>query len=386
MPSRRILRGVRDQGCTLGILAVVIVLVALPLLPMFMFTGLGNWLYPCFFLSFGLMASTPLFLQRVAPRAAGFDTQWFPNGWRQWLGTLALIVLMFAVGSLAKKLTVYLNLGSYRPYYVPTITSFSRLTVVLNGLIWILVGPFAEEIFYRGYVLDQLRKLAHWSIATFGPRCLLRSCSRCGLEFIPCADRGLLVCALACAWRIRFKALLPLIVSHMVINAAAMAPVLSRDYENVVLLERVAPDLQDKVRSNPICQQIVALTRQPAAKALPALIRFLGEGDEAILISATWAITQYRRDEVRPYLKEALASGDKRLVSGALLVIELKHDASLREEVRQVVWSGRDPDVQMPAIMTLYGLGDTEGIRRIAERSPNRKLRDFAERMLRYRK
>ncbi len=353
---------------------------------MFMFTGLGNWLYPCFFLSFGLMASTPLFLQRVAPRAAGFDTQWFPNGWRQWLGTLALIVLMFAVGSLAKKLTVYLNLGSYRPYYVPTITSFSRLTVVLNGLIWILVGPFAEEIFYRGYVLDQLRKLAHWSIALLVHAVFFALVHVVGWNLFLAPIGAFSYALLLGAWRIRFKALLPLIVSHMVINAAAMAPVLSRDYENVVLLERVAPDLQDKVRSNPICQQIVALTRQPAAKALPALIRFLGEGDEAISISATWAITQYRRDEVRPYLKEALASGDKRLVSGALLVIELKHDASLREEVRQVVWSGRDPDVQMPAIMTLYGLGDTEGIRRIAERSPNRKLRDFAERMLRYRK
>jgi membrane protease YdiL (CAAX protease family) len=303
MPDGGFLHRFRCEGCTLGILVAAILLVALPLLPTFVVTGLGNRLYPCTFLSYGLMASIPLILMQMAPGAAGFDTQWFPKARLQWLWTLILVLLMFIAGSLAVKLTTYLNLGSHRPYYVPTFTSFSRLTIALNGLLFLVVAPMAEEIFFRGYLLEQLRKLTHWSIAL-----PIHAFVFALLHFVFwvafLVPIGVFFHAILLgAWRIRLKALLPLIVSHIVINAAAFVPILDRDYQNLLLIERVAPHALDGLRSNPKCQQIAALTRQPAAKALPVLIRFLGDRDAAVSGAASWAITQYRRDEVRPYLR-----------------------------------------------------------------------------------
>jgi len=89
----------------------------------FSFTSLGNWLYPCIFVSFGVMASLPFVVMRIAPTAAGFDMQWLPSGWLQWLGMLVLILLMFVAGGFAGTMTRYLNLWSHQPFYLPTFTS-----------------------------------------------------------------------------------------------------------------------------------------------------------------------------------------------------------------------------------------------------------------------
>jgi membrane protease YdiL (CAAX protease family) len=353
------------------------------MLPMFTVTGLGNWFYPCCFLLFGLMASLPFLLARMAPRAADFDSQWLPKGWWQYLGILVLILLMFATGRLAGKLTICLNLGSHRPYFVPSLTSFSRWTIAVTGLIMILATPVAEEIFWRGYVLDQLRKLTHWAIA-LPVHAFLFALAHFIMSTTVLLPLGAFLYALVLgAWRIRFKALLPLILSHILINAAAMAPILSRDYQNLCLLENVAPDILVDAQSNPKCQQVASLTRQPAAKALPALIRFLGDSSDAVRICAMWAIKKFDRDDVQPYLREALASSYKNTVDGALWVIEDGRYSGLREEVRHLVWSSRDRTLRISATETLRGLGDSGGIKKIAEKHPDKTVREFAKRILR---
>ena len=373
----------RRQGSTFGILVAAILFVHLPFLPMFVFTGLGNWLYLCIFLSFGLMASLPFLLRKVAPGAANFDRQCFPNAWSQWCWALVLIPVMFITGILAAKLTTYVNFGSHQPFYVPSITSFSRLTIATNGLLWILMGPVAEEIFWRGYVLDQLRKLTHWAVA-LPVHAVLFALAHFIFAVTLLSPLAAFSYALVLGvWRIRFRSLLPLILSHILINMAATVPILNRDYQTLCLTEEVTPDYLVAVRSNPKCQQIASLTRQPAAEALPVLIGFLADNDDPVRTCAIWAISQYRRDDAKPYVKEALASNNPKTVDGALFIIGLRRYSDLREEVRHIVWSAHDLHFQMSATITLHDLGDTDGIRKIAERHPDKKLREVAERMLR---
>jgi len=147
-------------------------------------------------------------------------------------------------------------------------------------------------------------------------------------------------------------------------------------------MEEVIPDYLVAVRSNPKCQQIASLTRRPAAEALPVLIGFLGDNDDPVRYCATWAINQYRRDDAGPYVKKALASSDTKTVDGALFIIGMRRYSTLREEVRHIVWSAHDLHLQMSATITLHDLGDTDGIRKIAEKHPDKKVREVAERIL----
>jgi len=379
---------IEDKAATLGILVATVLLAHLPLFPLFAFTALGNWLYPCFLLSLGVMASLPFIVTRMAPTVAGFSRQWLPRGWLQWFGMLVLILLMFVAGGFAGAMTRYLNLRPHQPFYVPTFTSFSRLSIVVNGLLYILVTPIAEEIFWRGYVLDQLRKLMHWALA-LPMHAIIFALG----HFIFSTTLSLPLAAFFYAlvlgvWRIWFKSLLPLIVAHVAINAVATAPTLHHDYETLRLVEglqamgELPANVLVEFTSNPKCQRIAALTRQPAANALPALVDSLGDGDDAVRICAEWAITKYHREDVRPYLKRALASTDGKIVDGALFILDMRPDSTLREEVRQVVWSSHASTLQISAIVTLRSMRDTDGLRKIAEGHPCKKIRDVANRCL----
>jgi membrane protease YdiL (CAAX protease family) len=381
--------GIRDKAATLIILVAAVLLTQVPLFPWFVFPGLGNWLYLCFLFTFGLMASLPFILMKMAPKAAGFGKQWLPVGWLQWFGVLVLILLMFVAGSFAGALTRCFILLPHRPYYQPTITSFSRLNIVVNGLLFILVTPVAEEIFWRGYVLDQLRKLMHWALA-LPIHALVFALVHFIFSVTLLLPMGAFFYAIVLgAWRIKFKSLLPLIVAHVTINAVATAPILHRDYEILRSLEtsqatgEIPANLLTEFTSNPNCQRIAALTRQPPADALPVLVDFLRDGDDAVGACAAWAIIQYRREDVRPYLKRALASTEKKIIDGALLILAIRPDPTLREEVRRVVWSTHGLKLQIAAIVTLQSIGDTDGLRKIAEGHPNKKTRNVAKRCLR---
>ena len=385
----RLMLGMRESAPTLGILVAAVLLAQLLSFPLLVFTGLGNLLYPCLLLKFGVMAFLPFVLMKLAPDAASFNRQWLPCGWLQWLGTLVLTFLLFVAGGLAAVMSKYVSLWSHQPFYVPTFASFSRLSIAINGFLLALVIPISEEIFWRGYVLDQLRKLMHWALALPIHAIIFALVHLVFSVTLLLPTAAFFYALILGAWRITFKSLLPLIVAHVAINAIAIAPILHRDYETLRLLEEfqatgfLPADFLTELRSNPKCQQIAALTRQPAADALPVLIDLLGDGNDAVRNCAEWAITKYGREDRRPYLKRALASTDEKVVDGALFVLSMRPDSTLREEVRQVVWSARDSKLQILAIVTLHDIGDTDGLRKIAEGHPNVKIRGVASRCLR---
>jgi membrane protease YdiL (CAAX protease family) len=362
-----------------------IVFVHLPMLPVFL-VPVGHSLYLCQFLTYALVASVPFLLAELAPRAAAFDAQWSPKGWKHYVGILVPLLLVFASNPLAQKLTTCFNLGSHRPYFIPTLPGFSRLTIAFDGLLFLVAAPVAEEIFWRGYVLDQLRKLTHWTIA-LPLHALLFALGHLIFYTTFSVPLAVFLHALVVgAWRIRFKALLPLILIHGAINVAGSLPTLHREYQILRKLERTAPDLLAAWNTNPKCQQIASLTRLPAARAVPALIAFLNDGNKNVQNLACWAITTYRSDDVQPCLGKALASTDKGTVDEVLFLIQICHCRGLREEVRRVAWSSDDRGLQISAMVTLLDLDDTDGLKEIAEKHQDKKVRGIAEHILKMKK
>jgi hypothetical protein len=88
--------------------------------------------------------------------------------------------------------------------------------------------------------------------------------------------------------------------------------------------------------------------------------------------------------DAEPYLKEALASGDKNTVHTALFVVGVCNCSGLKQEVRAIVWSDKaTEEIQFMATLTLDCLEDAEGLRNIARKHPTEKIRGFAKDSLR---
>ena len=94
----------------------------------------------------------------------------------------------------------------------------------------VFIAPIAEEIFFRGYVLEQLTKLTRagialsiqsilFALAHLYALALFSSISFTSFNLI----NHLLFGLIAGAWRIRFKSLLPLVLVHMLCNAAVLS-------------------------------------------------------------------------------------------------------------------------------------------------------------------
>lgn len=171
----------------------------------------GNW-RPVYILVCNVgMALVPLLLARLAPKTAGFDARWWPTSSWHWLWFLGLLVLLFASRLLAAALAVVF-IRSAPPGQSGTLSAPEAH--ILQAISLVLTGPVAEEIFFRGYLLDQLRKLARSSTAV-----LIQSFLFALVHFIFWGFTSfslfnsldaLLFGLIAGLWRIRFRSLLPI--------------------------------------------------------------------------------------------------------------------------------------------------------------------------------
>jgi membrane protease YdiL (CAAX protease family) len=371
------------KGATFGILVAAILVVELPHVALF--AGFGDSPYLWIFLSLALMSVVPFILARMAPNTAGFDRQWLPNAWSHWGLFLLMPFLLLLTGAFAARLAIFAGLGAHRPWFSPAIYDFSLTTVAVNGVIAVLLGPIAEELFWRAYALEQLRKITRSAVA------LLVQALLFALAHVPLTlgfyspISAFFYGTILGLWRIRFRSLIPLILGHIVLNSVACIPALKHQYQTAVLVAQyLPPDWAAKIRSNPKCRQIALLTSESADKALPTIIGFLGDSDESVRTCATWKIMTCYRNEAEPYLKEALASNDKKIVEGVLFTIEMGpwRWPSLKEDVRNIVWSADDLHLRMSATLTLWDLKDVEALRDIAEKHPEEKIREAARRWL----
>ena len=378
---------VQRKGVVLAVLVAAIAFVRLPLLfPLW--PQLGDWLYPGMFVAFALMATVPFLLARVVPGAASFDKQWFPHAWSQWLWFVGMVVLVFVCGVISKPLANMLPLNLTSPLsrsgFLPSSTIRA---VILHGFVLILLAPIAEELFWRGYLLEQLRKITHSGIALLTQSLLF---SACHLPLITprlggfqAAISAFLFSIVLGVWRIRFRSIVPLILAHILLNAVGGIPLLIAEYDNARLVaDMCLPDLGAKIRSSPECQEIYSLTREPTEKAVPAIIGFLASPDDiASYCAADMLIRRYRND-LTPYLRDALASGDKKTINGVLTVIDMGQLSDMKADVRKIVWSVDDPLCQGTAIVILCGFKDVEELRHIAKDHPKETVRQTAKRWL----
>ena len=227
---------VQARGATLIILVAAIVIAELSKDVVFT-ADRGNWLPLCVLLYYGLMACLPFLLARMAPKAAGFDVQWLPISRWQWAWLVGLVFATILCPVFAAAVAAAL-VGHPTPTYLGYIGPVAPKAIICQGIVLVLVVPLAEEIFFRGYVLEQLRKILWCSAAI-----LTQSLLFAGFHLY---TRGLftsaalfsfantfLFGAVAGIWRVRFKSLLPLVLAHMTINALFGIPELTNKYDQV---------------------------------------------------------------------------------------------------------------------------------------------------------
>ncbi len=81
------------RGYILGILIAALIVAELSKDVIFS-TDRGDWLPACEFLYYGVLACLPFLLARMAPKAAGFDTQWLPSSRWQWAWFFGMVFLL----------------------------------------------------------------------------------------------------------------------------------------------------------------------------------------------------------------------------------------------------------------------------------------------------
>ncbi|MFZ1934930.1 MAG: type II CAAX endopeptidase family protein [Thermoguttaceae bacterium] len=381
-------RHAQGKGAILGVLVAATVLVNLPLyLPVW--PQLGDWLYPGMFIALGLMATVPFLLARMAPSVASFNSNWFPRAWRQWLWFVGMVVLLFVCAVVSKPLADIVPLRYTPPLLRPSFTPNCTVgDVVLTGVIAVLLCPIAEEIFWRGYLLEQLRKVTYSSVALL-IQSLLFSAAHLPL-IIPSMEghqRSIAVFLYGMvlgAWRIRFRSIVPIILAHIFLNSVGSLPILMEKYDFARLGEAAGlpADFGAKLRSSPECQRIYLLTKEPTEKAVPAVIGFLASPDDVVSNYAADVLLKRYRKDAGPYLRDALASGNKRTVDRALFVVGLGKFSNLKADVRKVAWSVDDLQIQLGATIALSDLKDLEGLHDIAKKHPQEIVRRAAERCI----
>ena len=105
------------------------------------------------------------------------------------------------------------NLGCQKP-----IVYFSdSKNLYFNWFLVIVMAPIAEEVFWRGYALDQFKKIFNVYTALLLSALLysLAHVPAYGIYSVQMVASGLILGF----WRIRYRALLPLIIAHALKNA-----------------------------------------------------------------------------------------------------------------------------------------------------------------------
>jgi len=163
------------------------------------------------FLSAILMIISPLIAAKASPRLAGLEITWIrkPRSDILWGFLLYLIVLILFWSM--KKLGIHVS-------YKGSVLFFSNSALFLGVRTFRIafISPFAEEIFWRGYVQGRLSKIFGTWIALF-----TQAIAFAALHFRSVGGFFLvLVYGLVFGlWRQRRKTLLPVIITHVIINS-----------------------------------------------------------------------------------------------------------------------------------------------------------------------
>ena len=338
------------------------------------------------------MIGLPRLARRSWPRLAGFDVTWLP-GRRWWLhllagvGLAALMILWMAA--------VRLALQQYGMWQNPVRISAGNLTllspaaVLVLAAALILLGPIAEEFFWRGYVFGQLKKVTAWPIALAAQALLFSVVHMFALgPSVVVFGYGVLLGL----WRQRKRSLIPIIMAHVLLNAVFWVPWAIENYRQAELIELTEGtdfdvlqgygDYLESVRNHPLTPKIDRAARKPPRKAIPALLEFLKEEDETPRLYAQGKLVEHFGNDVCPYLRDLLHSDNPHAVLSAVDLVGFCKCGELADEVMDLCLETEDTGLATSAIVTLDILEDRRGLRTIASRYSNENLREFARRCL----
>lgn len=379
------------EGSKLGILALFAAVLLVSSVPYWV----ARWciskdspiVVPLIVVSVVLMLVLPFAVARWLPRFASFDRTWLPRKWPHVLLWLVLVVVLVAWAALGGRLIALLGLWVrpetlMRKGWMP----IRPASIVATALLFVVLAPLAEEVFWRGYALQQFERIMAPRPALLGQAVLYSV-----LYFWPVgptfvlAGYGLILGA----WRQRMRSLLPLVAAHMLLNALCILPFLHAQYETAVTQRQIAEYLEwdvdqwaREVKAKPAAKAIDLLREKPDEVAIPALIQFLSDADRDVRVYAASALVDgYGRDGCT-YYAEALQSTNPQIVGEILMVVWISGCRELIPEVRAVLMDASSLKVQVSGLHALDALGDLEGLRLVAAHHPSEAIRRRARQML----
>ena len=313
--------------------------------------------------------SLPSLLMWQRPAAASFDGRLLTSGLKAWWWAFLVMIVVLLGTRACRPLTtmldgVFNHIASSRTIATGLI---APAVIVADTIRLVIITPIAEELFFRGFILGQLRKVMSNRAAVLVQAILFSTC-HLGPTFRSDRLVGAFVMGVAFgAWRLRFSGLLPLMVMHALLNAMAFLPMAIMEYDIVSL---------------PECRQMEALKEEPAERAIPLIVEQLGNPDIRVQSGANVILTTRYRDAAGPYLREALSSSNPELVTATMRIIGGNNFRELVPEIRRLAWDHASQDVQIGAILQLMLLGETAELESIATDHPQPKIRRAASRLV----
>ena len=311
----------------------------------------------------------PCFLAWRRPATASFEGLWLVGGITSWLLAFPLLVTLLLADTACRPYTAMFDsefrLGWFSDHVIPGMQS--PAVILAESIRTIFLTPIAEEAFFRGFILGQLRRVMPASLAVI-VQAILFSASHLGHRSPSARLTSAFVMGVAFgAWRIRFQGLLPLMIVHGLINALAWLPLAITEYDIVRL---------------PECRQMEALKDEPAGRAIPLIIKYLGNPDIRVRSCAHVILESRYRDSAGPYLREALSSSDIELIQATVLLAEENAFPELVPELSRIAWEHESSEAQICAIIQMMKLGDSKEIASIATDHPVPRVRRAAGRLL----
>ena len=382
----------------LGVFAVILFISQLPV--WISHSILNSYYLPHLILgtiSAGLVLICPFVAAKWKPHLADFDKTWLPPRWSHIIWAVLFLIVLFAWSGLARYLLALLGFPSEGPesLVTRTIAPLILWPILFQAILNIVIVPIAEEIFWRGYSLEQFAKIIPRFLALFLQAALFSL-----FHFYPIGPsiRVFGIGVIFGFWRLRMRSLVPIIVVHIVINALSLAPIHYKNYTQTIaqlsLRDKLLsdPNLPDDVkeivanfdstRLSPEGRQIFILGTKPMSEGVPEIIEFLGHADENVSVYAQLFLAAKYGERASTYYEEALNSDNGKIVSGVLFVITQAECIELIPNIRALIESSSSLRSQVAGLLALSDLGDLEGIDHIARTHSSTNVRDAAKRLL----
>ena len=337
-----------------------------------------------------MMILLPLLLLWRIPEAAGFGLEWIRNTRAHW-GLAVVLLVATVVLEIAGGLLVKAGILYY--YYRHCLPLVSPAMIVMSAVLGIVISPFAEELFFRGYVQDQLCFMMPRAAAVVIQAAIF------GLGHMPKLGTAAMLpfgCGLLFGlWRLRMRTLVPLILMHMLVNGLAFGPSSWENYQESVRMNAIVsqfPEVAEtiaemnkeveRVRKTPQGKLIDSLAAQGGDEAIGKIIQFMGDDSEDFSTYACVVLQARFPHKHSSHYDDALHSKNPRLLGNVIGLMGALRWAEYAPRIYDIVLANPDRKVQIAGVLALQDFGDTDRLKRIAQQHRDEIVRKAASRAL----